>query len=149
VRTSAANKRPGVDAGTAFCLFVRCHWPGTTQAERSAGMRCTTILVYFLGLVVLAGCTSSEERAMKAKCEALIAHHSVTNAVVSAFGSAPKYVYSRADGLEWQKRQPGVEFWNRVSQYPRTYSFPMHSGDALVHFDEAGRAVAYYLNIQL
>jgi hypothetical protein len=86
---------------------------------------------------------------MKAKCEALVAEHALTNTVVSAFGSAPKFAYSRADGVEWQNRQPGVEFWNRVSEYPHTYSFPMHSGDVLVHFDDAGRAVAYFLNIQL
>jgi hypothetical protein len=86
---------------------------------------------------------------MRARCEALVAQHAATNVVMQAFQSRPKYVFSRADGLDWQKRQPGVEFWNRVSHYPRTYSFPMYSGDVLVHFDDSGRAVAYYLNVQL
>jgi hypothetical protein len=100
-------------------------------------------------LLWLPACRSSEEQAIKAKCEALVAQHAATNTVIEAFGSSPKYVYTRSEGLEWAKRQPGVEFWNRVSQYARTYVFPMHSGDALVHFDESGRAAAYYLNIQL
>jgi hypothetical protein len=86
---------------------------------------------------------------MKAQCEAFVAQHMVTNEVISTFGSAPRYVYSGTDGVEWQTRQPGVEFWKRVARYPRTYSFPMHSGDVLVHFDDSGRAVDYYLNIQL
>ena len=143
------NERSGVDAGWPALFAFQRPWSRATHRERSASMRCSIILVCFWGLVLLPGCMSSEERAMRAKCEALVAQHSATNAVVSAFGSAPKYVYSRADGLEWQKRRPGVEFWNKVSQYPRTYSFPIHSGEVLVHFDDSGRAVAYYLNIQL
>jgi hypothetical protein len=135
-------------SGTGFPHFVLP--PGTlSQPDFSAGMRCSIILLCLLAGVVLSGCMSSEERAMKAKCQALVAEHSQTNAVISAFGSAPKYVYSRADGLEWQKRQPGAQFWSRVSQHPLTYVYPMYSGDLLVHFDDSGRAVAYYLNIQL
>jgi hypothetical protein len=30
------NKRHGVDASGAFCLYARHHWPGTTHARRWA-----------------------------------------------------------------------------------------------------------------
>jgi hypothetical protein len=33
-RKTQPNKRHGVDAGGAFCLYTGHRWPGTTHAER-------------------------------------------------------------------------------------------------------------------
>ena len=85
---------------------------------------------------------------MEVKCKLLVSQHATTNAVVEAFGGAPKHSYPRAEALEWLKRQPG-SYWERMSQYPQTYAYPMYSGDVLIFFDDSDRAVGYYLNIQL
>ena len=99
--------------------------------------------------MIFAGCgLTAEEQAMKTKCESLVRQRTTTNAVVQSFGAGPKFTYTRSQALEYLQRQGG-EFWQRMSQYPLTYVFPMYSGDVLVYFDGSGTAVAYYLNIQL
>jgi hypothetical protein len=99
--------------------------------------------------VILAGCgPRAEESAMKTKCESLMKQRATTNTVIETFGATPKYTYSRSQAVKYFQRQGG-EFWQRLSQYPLTYSFPIHSGDVLVYFDDSGTAIAYYLNIQL
>ncbi len=99
--------------------------------------------------MILSGCgLTAEEQAMKAKCESLVKDQATTNAVVAAFGAAPQHTFTRSQALEhYQKQQ--TEYWSKMSQYPLTYLFPMYSGGVLVYFDESGRAVGYYLNIQL
>jgi hypothetical protein len=32
MKTTPSNKRPGVDAGSAFCFHIDAYWPRATQA---------------------------------------------------------------------------------------------------------------------
>jgi outer membrane biogenesis lipoprotein LolB len=112
-------------------------------------MRHAIHLLALLILLLLLGCgLTTEEQAMKTKCESLVKKGATTNEVVQLFGAPPKFTYTRSQALDYLQRQGG-EFWQRMSQYPLTYSFPMYSGDVLVYFDETGTAVAYHLNVQL
>lgn len=106
-------------------------------------------------MLLATGCGPSPKvRAAESKAKALIAKMATSNEVASAFERAPICTYTRAEAAQSLDRTSPDDrtvrkFWDRLSQHPHTHSFPLPGGEILIFFDDAGRAVGFYSNIQL
>jgi hypothetical protein len=117
-------------------------------------MRLLTTISFGL-LLVLTGCGPSPEvRAVESKAQTLVAKRATTNEVAVAFERAAIHIYTRAEAAQSLARTSPADrsvhkFWETLSQYSHTHSFPIPGGEILIFFDDSGRAVGYYSNIQL
>jgi uncharacterized iron-regulated protein len=111
----------------------------------------TTVCIGFLAAV--AGCgPASDVRAVESKAQALVATSATTNEVSAAFKRAPIHIYTRAEVRQYRDRTSPADsvrkIWDRMLQYPETHTFPLPGGDIQIFFDDSGRAVGFYSNIQ-
>ena len=109
-----------------------------------------------LGLMLLTtGCGPSPDvRAVESMAQALVAKKAATNEVAAAFERTPFQIFTGAEAVQQLARTSPQDtsvhkFWERLSKHPYTHSFPLPGGEILIFFDDSGRAVGYYSNIQL
>ena len=106
-------------------------------------------------LLLMTGCGPSlEVRAVESKGQGLVAKGATTNEVAAAFGRSPIHIYTRHEAAWYLDRTSPSDrsvrkFWEKLSQYSFTHAFPMPGGEILIFFDESGRAVGCFSNIQL
>jgi hypothetical protein len=116
---------------------------------------CVLLTVLFGLALVATGCGPPPGvRAVESKAQALVAKTATTNEVAMAFQRNPIHIYTRDEAAQFLKRTNPHDssvhkLWERLSKHPNTHSFPMPGGEILIFFDDSGRAVGYFSNIQL
>jgi hypothetical protein len=126
-----------------------------SECQRIANvMRILSISLLSLMLMAIGCGPAPEVRVVELKAKELVTKRAMTNEVAVAFERTPVHIYTRAEAAQYLERTSPHDksvhsFWERLSQYPYTYAFPMPGGEMLIFFDDSGHAVNFSSNIQL